>query len=132
MRIGQAGFTVRRLIAAVAIGLVVGIGTYELTGYWSGGVGGVFNGLCQPTIQAGFDPWTGLPHGVTWHCPPITESSNGVAADVRPQTTFVDPIPPEIASRRAVPLPLGFVLGAGIVLLVPRARRGVHSEQPNA
>ena len=120
MRHVPARLSVGRLIAALAVGAAVGLGGFGLTGQ---GPPAVLPTFCQATAQAGFDPWTGVPHGLTYHCPPESGQAAGTTDDTRPQTTFVDPIPPEIASRRAVPVPLGFVLGGGIVLLLPLKRR---------
>jgi hypothetical protein len=122
MRYVPTPLSVSRLIAALAVGAAVGLGGFELTGQ---GPPAIVPTFCQPTAQAGFDPWTGLPHGLTYHCPPVSDQSAGTTDDTRPQTTFVDPIPPEMASRRAIPIPLGFVLGAGIVLLWPVKRLGL-------
>jgi hypothetical protein len=124
-----ARFSFRRLVAALAVGLIVGVGAYALTGYWTQQV---FLGFCQPTIQAGFDPWTGLPHGSTIHCPPGSGTSIGATDDTKPQTTFVDPIPTEIAGRRAIPVPIGFILGGGAALLLPLVRRRAQPVQPTA
>lgn len=119
MHHGLAGFSFRRLVAAVALGAVIGIGAFAVTGYWSQGV---FTGLCQPTSKAGFDPWTGLPHGSTIHCPPESANSIGGTVVTRPQTTFAEPTPPEIATRWAIPVPVGFIAGGGIVLLLRAAQ----------
>ena len=129
MRGHPGRFSYRRLAAAVAVGAAVGLGAFELTGQ---GPPAVLPTFCQATAQAGFDPWTGVPHGLTLHCPPDSGQAAGTTDDIRPQTTFVESIPPEIAGRRAVPVPLGFILGGRIVLLWPLKRRGVFSEQQSA
>jgi hypothetical protein len=116
----------RRLVTAAAVGAAVGLGAFELTAQAPPAVLPTF---CQATAQAGFDPWTGLPHGLTYHCPPLSGQSAGTTDDTGPQTTFVEPIPPEILGRHAIPVPLGFILGGAIVLLWWVRRRGVFPEQ---
>ena len=126
-RIGR--ISAQRLVATAAVGAAVGLGAFELTAQAPPAVLPTF---CQATAQAGFDPWTGMPHGLTYHCPPLSGQSAGTTDDTRPQTTFVEPIPPEILGRHAIPIPLGFILGGGIVLLWPVRRRGALSEQQSA
>ena len=104
----------RRVLLACAVGLVVGIGAFVLT---SGGLGGRVLGLCHPATQAGFNPWTGIPYGATWSGEQIPLGNCGPARQ--------DPPPPDIATRWAIPVPLGFAVGVGIVLLVlPRRNAG--------
>jgi hypothetical protein len=69
---------------------------------------------------------------LTYHCPTLSGQSAATTDDTRPQTTFVEPIPPEILGRQAIPVPLGFILGGAIVLLWPVRRGGVFSDQPSA
>jgi hypothetical protein len=64
-------------------------------------------------IRPGFSPWTGEPHGFTYifHC------------DSEHPGLLVTPgVPDELAGRWAIPLPVGFVLGLGIGVLVLKAR----------
>jgi hypothetical protein len=103
----------RRLALAVVVGLGVGFGAFFLTsmqpafGYL---------GFCHPGVAQGFDPWTGQPHGSTLIC-----DQNALVPN--PQATINDPIPPALVGRQAIPVPLGFVVGAGVVLLIPVLRR---------
>jgi hypothetical protein len=69
---------------------------------------------------------------LTYHCPTLSGQSAATTDDTRPQTTFVEPIPPEILGRQAIPVPLGFILGGAIVLLWSVRRRGVFPEQQSA
>jgi hypothetical protein len=107
------------LILAFVIGAIVGIGAFQLTSMWSSGI---YIGFCSPTLKAGFDPWTGSPHGNTLDCAPISSNSGSGTVLTQPGSTLQQPTPPEIASRRAIPVPLGFMVGAGLVLFLPRAR----------
>lgn len=109
--------SVRQLILACFVGLVIGVGGFWLT---SMEPDQHTLGLCYPTVSAAFDPWTGLPHGATITCPvtPLAGSNSGL--------TYQVATPPDLAGRQALPVPLGFVVGAGLVILgstVSDARR---------
>jgi hypothetical protein len=109
-------FSARRLLLACAVGTIVGVNAFALT---STQAPFEYIGFCHPGIAQGFDPWTGLPHGSTLYCQP--EYAIGPAGSIvrRPVPASIQTaIPPELASRRAIPIPLGFVLGAGALLLV--------------
>lgn len=108
-----------RHIAEICVaGLVVSIVMFAMTsGYASPGYLGP---LCRSsTIEAGFDPWTGLPHGPAYVCEPT------FAGD--PPTHLVaEPIPAELVGRRAIPMPVGFAVGAvaaGLFLALRDRRR---------
>jgi hypothetical protein len=63
--------------------------------------------------QPGFDPLTGEPHGRSFRC-----IGSGPLISSSPE--------PDLSSRRAIPVPLGFLLGAaaaGLVLLFVMGRR---------
>lgn len=110
---------VRRLALAVAAGLVLGIGAFAATGFESPTI---YLGPCYPVVGEGFDPWTGLPHGSVWECAPwiVPAGAGATATEGRPG--FAQPPSDAIAGRWAVPVPLGFVAGAGLAL-VAGARR---------
>jgi hypothetical protein len=124
-RVGRSPFSTRRLFAAAVLGAFVGVLLFWLT---SMEPSQRTLGLCYPTIEAGFDPWTGLPHGATIYCSQVAVQAtpSAVPSIFLPGSTRQDPIPPELANRRAIPVPAGFVVGA-LVVLVPsaigRARR---------
>jgi hypothetical protein len=79
------------------------------------------NPVCVGIVEydAGFDPWTGLPHGRFYTCPP--------APGADPTMYFQVAVPDELIGRRAIPLPIGFALGAilagGIWVLSERPSR---------
>src|SRR5262245_44404087 len=56
---------------------------------------------------AGFDPWTGEPYG------PVVSGAGGPAIS--------EPVPAELAGRRAVPMPLGFLIGSALGLIAALA-----------
>ena len=72
-----------------------------------------YGGFCSPIENAGFDPWTGLPHAPIFAC-----TAGPVANPSLPVSTSEGVLEPDLAARRAVPVPLGFILGAGLVLVV--------------
>lgn len=74
------------------------------------------------TTEAGFDAWTGLPHTSTYVCEPAFDGDP-------PAHLVADPMPDDLVNRRAIPLPVGFVVGVGVAGLVMAARR--RSQQPN-
>lgn len=108
-------FSIRRLILVGVVGLAVGYGAFLLTAQASQEI---MNVGCIPSVDAGFDPLTGLPHGATLECAQLTGAGGQipVAQDI--------PMPAGLASRHAIPVPLGFVVGAGSVLLVSTVSRG--------
>jgi hypothetical protein len=114
--------SLRRLLLAVLVGLTLGFGAYILTSMQPSVA---YLGFCHPGIAQGFDPWTGEPHGSTLNCEP-----SGVIPQTAP-TTIQTPTPPDLASRQAIPVPLGFLLGAGLVLLTPVLRRSTRSSNFN-
>jgi hypothetical protein len=64
---------------------------------------------------SGFDPWTGQPHGWTYQ-----EDPHGLGGRI----DRAGPVPADIVGRRAIPLPLGFAVGALLgVGLASAARR---------
>ena len=98
----------------------MGLGLY----LWSStGASQLYMGFCYPTINSGFDPWTGLPHGATLTCSPEQSNAGPGTVVTRPGGTLSEPTPPELADRWAIPIPLGFVVGAGLVLIAPAIRR---------
>lgn len=92
------------------VGLAVGIALFSLT---SGRIGTLETISPPPCPQVNkdptaFDPLTGQPYGYTFVC--------GAA-------TFHQPVP----AQEAIPLPVGFLLGAGaagLVLIFAGGRRG--------
>jgi hypothetical protein len=101
-------FSVQQLVLACLVGLGVGFGAYLFTAMNSQDQ---VISFCDPGQSAGFDPWTGLPHGATFNCPQLHPDGT--------QTSFIQSVamPADLASRRAIPVPLGFAVGAGLVLL---------------
>jgi hypothetical protein len=63
--------------------------------------------VCQDRtlVEPGFDLWTGMPHGVIVTCPQFDSAPNEGT------------LPPDLVGRRAVPLPVGGLIGAGLALL---------------
>ena len=122
-------FSVQQLVLACLVGLIVGVGGFLLTAQEPDQR---TLGLCHPSIFAGFDLWTGLPHGATMYCPGIFVStgSNATPSMISTPRTSTAPTPPELATRVAVPVPLGFVVGAGLVLLVPTVRGALKRRSP--
>ena len=101
-------FSVQQLVLACVVGLIIGFGAFVLTSMDS--QDRVIS-FCDPGLSAGFDPWTGLPHGATFNCPQIHPDGT--------QTSFVESVDmsADFAARRAIPVPLGFIAGVGLVLL---------------
>jgi len=59
------------------------------------------------TLEApGFDPWTGMPHGVRVTCPQLDRVPNEGT------------LPPDLIGRQAIPVPVGGAVGAGVAVLV--------------
>jgi hypothetical protein len=105
--------SVRRLVLAFLVGLIVGVGGFLVTGITGPDQ---YMGFCYPIVRSGFDPLDGLPYGVTLYCP-----GNALVPAPSPSTIYV-PMSADFAARRALPVPLGFVIGAGLVLVVPVGR----------
>ena len=85
----------------------------------SGRPGGIHLGpYAQEVKLSGFDPWTGQPYGYSF-----TEHPHGIG---NPVTTY-GPIPADLEGRWAIPIPIGFGIGAlaGIALIVAARRRDV-------
>ena len=114
-------FSVRQLALACLVGLIVGYSAFLLTAM---GPDEKVISMCNPVLNAGFDPLTGLPHGWTLNCPQLHPdgTQTSVTQDV--------PMSADLASRRAIPVPLGFVVGAGLVLLVPTVRGALKRRSP--
>src|ERR1700726_1288657 len=78
-----------------------------------------FSAACTSGLQApGFDPWTGQPHGQQVNCAPV---------GINPATVIEQrAVPAEMVGRWAIPLPVGFLIGAalaGCLLLLADRRR---------
>lgn len=104
----------RSLAIIVVAGALFGLGLFAATSQAQHLAG--HTGLICPTqtyIQTpGFDPLTGEPHGWTERC---TDTGFG----------WTEPPGVELAARRAVPLPVGFLVAlavAGAVMIVVRRR----------
>jgi hypothetical protein len=111
-------FSARQLLLVALVGLVVGYGAFLVTAQASQDQA---ISSCTSTLQPGFDPLTGLPHGAAFECAQLT----GLGGQVPVEQT--EPIPADLVSRRAIPVPLGFVLGAAVILIgltIRRARLG--------
>lgn len=92
------GRFLERLVVVAFVGVVVGWTAFAMTSStipYQTSTGG----LCRSFDQrnGGFDPWTGSPFGVSFTC------DNSLRQE---------PVPVGIVGRRAVPVPVGFVLGA--------------------
>jgi len=115
-------FSVQQLAVACLVGLIVGFGAYLLTATTS----------AQPHFpeclfrpEAGFDPWTGQPHGATEDCAQLVGDGSTKVV------TQNYPIPADLAARRAIPVPLGFGVGALLVLVASTAA-GVWQRRPRS
>lgn len=64
--------------------------------------------VCQDRTlrEPGFDPWTGMPHGVTITCPQLDPVSHEGT------------LPPDLVGRQAIPVPVGGAIGGGVAVLV--------------
>ncbi len=110
-------FSVRQVVFACVVGLIVGYGAFLLTAV---SPDEKVISMCYPVLDAGFDPLTGTPHGTTLNCPQLHPdgTQTSVTQDV--------PMSADLASRRAIPVPLGFVVGAGFVLIASTIRGAVR------
>ena len=102
-------WSVQQLVLACCVGLIVGVGGFLFTSSVPLPANGSSCGLIVP---AGFDPWNGLPHGPTLSC------QAGQATGENLEPTGQAGMQQDIALRRAIPVPLGFAIGAGLVLIV--------------
>ena len=119
-------FSAKQLVLACLVGLVVGYGAFLLS---ATGPDEKVISMCIPVVNAGFDPLTGVPHGWTLNCPQL--HTDGTQTSVTQDVAMPD----DLASRRAIPVPLGFIVGAGLVLIVStimgvRSRRATTSSSP--
>jgi hypothetical protein len=99
---------VRSIAVVVLSGVVTATVLFVLTSHSP--VYGYLGPLCatRTVVHPGFDPWTGEPHGRTYEC----KSFDGSAI-----TLVTDKAPDELIDRRAVPLPVGFVVGVFFALV---------------
>ena len=106
-------FTIRQLVLASVVGLIVGVGGFLLSAM---SPDEKVISMCNPVLTAGFDPLTGVPHGWTLNCPQLHPdgTQTSVTQDV--------PMSADLASRQAIPVPLGFVVGGGLVLVFATVR----------
>ena len=118
---------IRRSVQAIALVLLGGV-ILSLALFWVTSLTPTYRyigPLCAiRTVQyPGFDAWTGEPHGRTYDCTEIFDGS-GV-------TRITAEVPAELAGRRAVPLPLGFAIGAitTMLALVVASTRGNRRER---
>ena len=93
----------RSIAVVVLVGAVTALGLFGVT---SGTTAHGYLGFCGPTVDPGFDPWTGEPHGGIFRCTRIDG----------PTTIEPGEVPDELIGRQAVPLPFGFALGVVIAL----------------
>ena len=117
----------RPIVIAASTGLVVAFVLFAATSVRpnapadfddnSGNGGFRLSPYAQNVRGSGFDAWTGQPRG--WR---YTENAHFTYPALN---VVYGPIPSDIAGRWAVPLPIGFGLGAVVgYLLVVAARRG--------
>ncbi len=100
-------FPVRAFVLPCLVGLLVGVGAFLVTSLDAGQQPISF---CVSATQQGFDPLSGAPHGASFNCPQL----NGLGGQISvPQDVAM---PPELAARHAIPVPLGFIVGAGLSL----------------
>jgi hypothetical protein len=106
------------LLVIGAVGAVVSVVLFAVTAWRasdapadfdfqnaSGRPGGIhLSPYATRVVASGFDPWTGEPHGWSFTVPDKTGLGNDVVER--------GPVPHDIRSRWAIPLPLGFGLGA--------------------
>lgn len=106
----------RALLAIGLIGVSVASVSFALTSSYPQSM--YLGPLCRTADvrPAGFDPWTGQPVGDVYRCDPV------LAGDP-PSHEVVLPIPEDLMWRVAMPLPIGFVLGAAIATPFVTGRR---------
>jgi hypothetical protein len=118
---GTTSLPIRQLVAVVAIGLIAGYGAFALTAQVS--YSDLMPPECRLVVAPGFDLLTGLPHGTTLECDQLTGSGGQVP--VAQLVAMSD----GLASRRAIPVPLGFAAGVALavaVLAIRKARRSAE------
>lgn len=112
--------TARALLAIGLVGVSVASVSFALTSSYRQPV--VLGPICRAADvrPAGFDPWTGLPVGDVYRCEPVFPGDP-------PAHDVALPIPDDLVWRVAMPLPIGFVLGAAVAtpFLIGRRRAGV-------
>ena len=111
-------FSMRQLVLAGIIGLVVGYSAFLLTAQ---ATQSIMPPECRTTVDAGFDPVSGLPHGQTIECGQLT----GLGGRIPVAQVYL--MSDTLAGRRAIPVPVGFVIGGALTLIgltVRRARVG--------
>lgn len=101
-------FSTKQLLGVGLVGLAVGYGAFLMTSQAS--QSSIMPPECRAAVEAGFDPFSGLPHGMTIECAQLT----GLGGQVPVAQVF--PMSDELASRRAIPVPLGFVVGVAVAL----------------
>jgi hypothetical protein len=123
---GTRSFSAKHLLAVIAIGLIAGYGAFALTAQASYSV--LMPPECRLVVAPGFDLLTGLPHGMTIECAQLT----GLGGQL--PVAQVIPMTPDLASRRAIPVPLGSAIGAVLALgvLLIRKVRGSSEQQAEA
>lgn len=92
------------LIILIALGGAIA----SVTSFGVTSTHGVIATLGGPTVDvedAGFDLWTGEPHGRSYRIDPQFDPA---AMSGRIQ----EPVPEDIVGRRAIPLPISFVIGS--------------------
>jgi hypothetical protein len=118
----------RQMVVIAGVGVVVALATFAVTSARAadapadfdfqnatGRPGGIHLSPYAVDVEAsGFDLWTGEPHG-WWY----RENPHGLG-----ESTERGPVPADIAGRRAIPLPLGFALGALVGLALVAVSRG--------
>ena len=114
------------LVAACGIGIVVALAAYGATS--TAPTFRYLGPLCATDeVYPGFDPWTGVPYGrsYTYDCPGNEpwEPANPIR---------IEDMPTELAGRRAIPLPLGFLVGTGIGLAILLLGHRYRSFKPEA
>jgi len=96
-------------------GLLVGVVAFAFTGSYP--QVGYLGPLCRSdeVRAAGFDPWTGLPVGGIYRCDPTFPGD-------LPSHLVPLPVPEDLVGRRAIPVPVGFAVGAVLSLVLLRMR----------
>jgi len=102
---GRAAIVALGAVSAAVIGAVFGI---VLSAFLSAGATGILSTSgCGPTHllqEAGFDPWTGLPHG------PIVE-----VECIRGPLIENQDVPADLAGRRGIPWATVLTIGSGLL-----------------
>jgi hypothetical protein len=106
--------SMRQLMLVGLVGLMVGFGAFLLTAQASQAL---MPPECRLAVAAGFDPLSGLPHGATIECAQLTGAGGQVPV------AQANPMSDALASRRAIPVPLGFAAGGALMLIGLAVRR---------